>query len=319
MNCRIFPMILGLALLSASTPSFAQWLPPRSYWKPYNGVWAVPALFTSMSGNVNPADPAFVINPGVNFDAEMMEIGFYKAFALSKDRAASVTTILPMGRVSTSGLVNETSSGYGDVAIEFNMHLNNAKPIFNNPDLMRYKPGLSFNLVADLVLPTGEYDDDQLVNLGQNRWIGRVGMPILWQIGPWVPGRRTTLEVIPAVWVYGDNDDYVQGDLETDPMFQLEAHLTRDLDEKFWVSLDVNWLSEGESTIGGVSGDSVDALMVGVTAGFPLTDRLNLTFGYSSTVNDSSADDIQADGFLFSLTYGSSRLMRGFDRLKDHR
>ena len=32
------------------------------------------------------------------------------------------------------------------------------------------------------------------LNLGQNRWYGRVGAPMVWQIGPWVPGRRTTFE-----------------------------------------------------------------------------------------------------------------------------
>ncbi len=38
MNRRIFLMILSLALLLVSTQSFAQWVPPRSYWKPYNGA-----------------------------------------------------------------------------------------------------------------------------------------------------------------------------------------------------------------------------------------------------------------------------------------
>ena len=319
MNRRILLMFLTLALLVPSTPAFAQVVPARSYTKPYNGVWSVPFWYQSVSSNVNPADPAWVFNPTVTYEAEILQSGYYKAFALTPKRAASLTAILNMGRVSgESAVFSESSSGFGDVMVEFNMHLNNAEPIYNNPMLMRYKPGFSVNLIADLVIPTGEYDDDQLVNLGQNRWMGRVGTPIVKQLGPWVPGRRTTLEVIPSVWLFGDNDDYALGDLETDPLFQLEAHLTRDLDEKLWVSLDLNWLSEGESTIGGVSGDSVDVLTVGVMGAVSLTERLNLKIGYTSTVDDSGPDDIRADSLLLSLTYGSSKLWRGFDRLKDH-
>ncbi len=144
MNRRSLVMISILALLALSTRSFAQ-VPPRSYWKPFNGMWSVPLLFQSISGNVNPTDPAHVVNPGVDFDANILQAGYYKAFPLF-GRAASLTALLPMGRVSATGLLNEDSSGFGDLLIEFNMHLNNARPIYNNPDLMRYEPGLSFNL-----------------------------------------------------------------------------------------------------------------------------------------------------------------------------
>ena len=327
MNRRILLLIFAPVLLALSTPSFAQVVPPRTYLKPYNGVWSVPLWYQSMSGNVNPTDPAFVLSPGFSFDSEILQTGYYKAFALTPKRAASLTAILNMGRVSgESAVFSESSSGFGDLMVEFNMHLNNAEPIYNNPMLMRYKPGFSVNLIADLVIPTGEYDDDQLVNLGQNRWMGRVGTPIVKQIGPWVPGRRTTLEVIPSVWLFGDNDDYkdVTGppgattDLETDPLFQVEAHLTRDLDEKLWVSLDLNWLSEGESEIDGVSGDSVDVLTVGAMASLPLTERLGLKIGYTSTVDDEGSSDVRADNLMVFLTYASGRLLRGIDRLKGH-
>jgi hypothetical protein len=55
--------------------------------------------------------------------------------------------------------------------------------------------------------------------------------------GDWVPGRRTTLEFLPAVWMFGDNTDYVGQTLKTDPLFQLDVHLTRDFTERFWVQI----------------------------------------------------------------------------------
>ena len=46
------------------------------------------------------------------------------------------------------------------------------------------------------------------------RWYGRIGAPIVWQLGPWVPGRRTTLEFLPSLWLFGDNRDR----FSTDPI-----------------------------------------------------------------------------------------------------
>jgi hypothetical protein len=68
------------------------------------------------------------------------------------------------------------------------------------PDALRFEPGFSLDLLADLAFPIGEYDSSKSVNLGQNRWYGRLGFPIVWQLGPCVPGKRTTLEFLPAVW-----------------------------------------------------------------------------------------------------------------------
>ena len=92
---------------------------------------------------------------------------------------------------------------------EFNLNLVGPKAQKNIPDVLRYQPGFTIDLLADLAVPIGEYNNSQSLNLGQNRWYGRVGAPILFQLGSWVPGRRTTLEFLPAVWFFGPNNDYV--------------------------------------------------------------------------------------------------------------
>ncbi|MGE5153066.1 MAG: transporter, partial [Bdellovibrio bacteriovorus] len=167
-----------------------------------------------------------------------------------------------------------------------------------------------------LALPIGEYNSDQPLNIGQNRWYGRFGLPIVWQLGAWVPGRRTTLEFLPAVWIFGDNTDYVGQTLETDPMFQLDAHLTRDFTEHLWGSLDAAWYSGGQATINGVQGEKLDNLGVGLTLGYTITDNLNLTVGYKSTINDNAPGDLQMDGFMATLVFGWHPLVEGMRRLE---
>jgi hypothetical protein len=183
--------------------------------------------------------------------------------------------------------------------------------------VIRYEPGFSMDLLADLALPIGEYNSNQALNIGLNRWYGRVGAPIVWQLGDWVPGRRTTLEFLPAVWLFGDNTDYVGGQrLKTDPMFQLDAHLTRDFTERFWGAIDFAWYNGGQATVNGVSGTKLNNVGGGLTLGYSINDNLNLTVGYKSTFNSNSPGDLRMDGFMISLVYGWHPLIEGMKRLK---
>ena len=309
---------LALAALCPS-PAFAQ-VPGRFYWKSLSGGNAMPLIVESISGNTNPFDLSHRVSPGANFDATMALGGYAHTFTLL-DRAAMAAFIQPMGRISgevTTGSTTTTqfARGYGDPMLEFNYNVFGPRAQKTIPDAVRYEPGFSIDLLADLALPIGEYDSSKELNIGQNRWYGRVGAPIIWQLGDWVPGRRTTLEFLPVVWLFGDNDDYVGKTLETDPLFQLDAHLTRDFTDRLWGALDTAWFNGGKASINGVSGDELDNRGFGFTLGYSIHDNLNLTFGYKSTVNDDAPGDLQMDVFMVTLVFGWHPIIEGSKRLQ---
>jgi len=305
-----------LAMGALCPPQVLAQTPARFYLDTLSGANAVPLIFESISGNTNPFDPAHTVISGANFDATLALAGYAHTFSLF-DRAAMGAIILPMGRISGDvGVVSQSTSGFGDPMLEFSLNIIGPKAQKNIPDVLRYEPGFSVDLLADLALPIGEYDSSQPLNIGQNRWYGRLGMPIIWQLGSWVPGRRTTLEFLPAVWLFGDNDDYVGQTLETEPMFQLDAHLSRDFTEHFWGSLDAAWYSGGQATINGVQGEKLNNLAIGLTLGYTINDNLNLTVGYKSTINDSAPNDLRMDGFMATLVFGWHPLLEGAKRLK---
>jgi hypothetical protein len=317
--------IVRLALASALTlgafaalPASAQ-VPARFYWKTLSGANAVPLIFNSISGNTNPFDPAHLPVPGATVDGTLALAGYAHTFTLL-DRGAMVAVLLPMGRLSgeiseAGRTVGASARGFGDATLELNVNLVGPKAQKNLVDTLRYEPGFSLDLIADLAVPIGEYDDGQALNLGQNRWYGRLGFPVVWQLGSWVPGRRTTLEVLPAVWLFGPNDDYVGTRLETDPLFQVDAHLSRDFTNHFWGSLDGVWYTGGAAKINGVEGEKLDNLGVGVTLGYQINENLGVTFGYKSTINDKAPGDLQMDGFMVSVVYGWHSIIEGARRL----
>jgi Putative MetA-pathway of phenol degradation len=324
----IRPRPLGLLIAGAALigPMLAQaQVPPRFYWQSLAGANAVPVIFQSLSGNANPIDPAHAVDTTGSVDANVAIVGYAKMLPLF-DRTLTLAVLEPMGRISSDATFkignntvtqSQDAKGFGDPMLEVGYNVIGPKAIKNIPDLLRYEPGFSVNVIADIAFPIGNYDGTQPLNLGQNRWYGRVGTPIVYQIGEWVPGRRTTLELLPSVWVFSDNNDYVGQTLSTDPMFQLEAHLTRDLTETLWGSLDTTVIEGGKSTVSGASsGDAINSWGVGATLGYQINDNLALTAGYMSTVNDNGAGKLKMDGFRLSLTYGWHPIVEGQKRLK---
>jgi hypothetical protein len=317
-SCRLATAIVALTIIF---PTFAlAQVPPRFYWKSLAGANAVPVIYQSLSGNANPLDPAHFASADADIEANVAVVGYAKMLPLF-DRTLTVAILEPVGRISGKTSVagrtyDQSATGFGDPMLEVGINLLGPKALKNIPDLLRYEPKLSLDMIVDVAFPIGEYDSDQPLNLGQNRWYGRVGAPIVWQIGPWVPGRRTTLEALPSVWFFSDNDDYVGHTLSTDPLFQVEGHLTRDFAEHFWGSLDSTYVGGGKSSIDGVDGDSLSMVGVGFTLGYQINDNISLTGGYMATVNDSAPEDLKMDGYRLSFTYGWHEIVEGQKRLK---
>lgn len=317
-----FTLAAGMTLAAGAmfSPLASAQVPGRFYWKGLTDANAVPLIVNSVSGNTNPFDAAQIVTPGASIDATIGLMGYAHTFALG-ERSAMAAIMVPMGRVSSDLTVagrtsRQTANGFGDPMLEFDVNVIGPKAQDNLVDVLRYQPGFSVDLLADLALPIGNYNNTQALNIGQNRWYGRVGAPIVWQLGDWVPGRRTTLEFLPAVWIFANNNDYVGQTLKTDPMFVVDAHLTRDFTEAFWGSIDASYYDGGKSTINNIEGKKLNYAAWGLTLGYKINDNVNLTVGYKSTVNDSAPSAVRMDSFMVTLVFGWQPLIEGARRLK---
>jgi len=316
-----YSKIALLAMIALCTQQIFSQTPAHFYWKTLSGANGVPLIVESINGNTNPFDPSHNVNPGAYVNATMAMVGYAKFLPLF-DRATMISVIFPMGHISAETIIaggtsKQVAKGFGDPMLEFDINIIGPKAQMSLPDLMRYEPGFSLDLMMDLAFPVGEYDNTKTLNLGQNRWYGRIGAPIVWQIGPWVPGRRTTLEFLPAVWLFGDNTDYVGKTMKTDPIFQLDAHFSRELTHNFWASLDGVWYNGGQATVDTTQGTKLNNIGLGVTLGYQINENINLTFGYKSTINDDAPDALRMDGFMVTFVYGWHPLIEGVKRLKD--
>jgi hypothetical protein len=164
------------------------------------------------------------------------------------------------------------------------------------PDALRHIPRFSLDVLASLSVPIGEYDPSKPLNLGRNRWYGYLGLPI--------------------TRFFGTNDNYVGQSLSTDPKFQLDGHLTRDLGEHLWAAIDGSWFYGGTSSVNGVPGEKLNDVVLGLTLGYTLNDNMALTFGYKSTVNDNAPTALRMNTFMVSLLFGWHPIVEGSRRLQ---
>jgi hypothetical protein len=276
----------------------------RAYWNAREGTHLFSFQYLRLDMGASDAlqfDPALFIYPNADVEANVGIANYAHHMSLF-DRAASFgiaviggnaqvdfdadveASFLPPG-AAPGVAFSESSFGYADPGLSFAINLYGTRKLKSTVDLLNYEPGLTLDAALMLMLPVGEYDSDRVVNMGLNRLYGRIAFPVKYHFGVFSPGYMSSLELVPSVWLFGENDDFVGQKLENDPLFQFEAHLTHDFAPGFFGSIDMLFRSGFQSTIEGVDvGDELDIGDLGFTLNYQATDNLTLRNSFSSNV-----------------------------------
>ena len=143
-----------------------------------------------------------------------------------------------------------------------------------------------------VTLPLGEYLDDKLLNLGQNRLAIQPQLGVVHSRGPW------SYELTGSASFFTDNHDFLLTQTrEQDPVLLLQAHTVYADPRGWWVSLGAAYDWGGRSTIdGAVKDDYREELLYGISAGFALNRQLSLQVAYvanrSQTTVGSDTDNL---------------------------
>ncbi len=289
---------LGTSILSASDDG------PRMYWNAPVGTNILQAYFWTATGN-SPSPENTQASKGFDVDINIGVLGYNRILDVA-GHSAIATAVITGGKVSGSLLDRSlrSSSGLGDVYLQGVINLFGA-PALSAEQFASYEQGTVLSLLVGATVPTGAYKGNQALNLGVNRWNMRLGLPFMMTLGDWMPGEITTFEVLPSVWFYGDNDDVFGANMEQDPMYTLEAHITRDITPALFVSLDYFIQRVGESTLNGTpnaSANTSDSL--GLTVGYMLNAQTQFQLRYAASLSPNTAQgELDADMLQFNLNY----------------
>ena len=266
---------------------------PRRWTPMPTGVNVVGVGYGNTAGDIA-FDPVVLLED-VESVAHTLSISYVRSFSMF-GRSARFDAIVPMQSIHWKGLLDgerasATRKGMADPVVRLSINLYGA-PAMGMEEFQKSAASQPANTVlgAGLVLavPLGEYFEDKLLNLGQNRYMLRPQIGVLHTRGMW------SFELTGSTYFYSDNDEFFGGNtLETDPVPALQAHVIRVIKPGVWASLSAAYGWRGASVVDAVpKRDDKRNLVGAVSFGFPVTPSQSIKVAYIvlKTNTDTGAD-----------------------------
>ena len=191
--------------------------------------------------------------------------------------------------------------GPSDSYVRFAMNLYGAPPL-KGKEFAAYRRGVKRETIVGagvvVQLPTGDYREDKLINLGSNRFTVRPQIGVTHTVGKW------TGELTGEVYFYTVNDEFFNGNtLEQSPLLTGQTHLIYTFQPGLWVSGSAGYAAGGASTVNGkTKDDRRNATAWAVSLGVPLSRHWSAKSSYlNSRAENRIGQD--TDTLTFGLAY----------------
>jgi hypothetical protein len=287
---RTIRIILARAVLASlaaglapgfESMSFAQELEPRRWSHLPIGQNFASVVYARTEGDIS-FDPELGI-ADATFDLDTVLAGYVRSFELF-DASARIEIRQAVQAGEWSGLVagvptTVRRSGMSDTFVRLAVNLVGGPPLSGQAYAEHRRSHEVETIVGAAIsvqLPTGEYLEDKLINLGSNRFTIRP------QLGVQHRRRNWTFEATASMWLHTDNESFFNGNrLSRDAFFSLDGAIIYSFNSGIWLSAAAGVGVGGRSAVNGVANrdsrtDSVWALGIG----FPINRWLGLRINY---------------------------------------
>jgi hypothetical protein len=243
-------------------------------------------------------DPALQVE-NAEVEAQTLGLSYVRSFRLGPKLARFDLTV-PWQHVRYTGLLE------GEPASVLRVGL--IDPVFRVSVILagdKPPPDAGSTTVVGVALavtaPLGEYFEDKLINLGQNRWVFRPQAGFVHTRGQW------SYELTGSAYFFTENDEFFGGGTrKQDPLFAVQGHVIRALRKRgHWASLSVGYGGNGQSIIDGNRVDDDRRMMLmALSYGMPLLGNQSLKFAYlRSRTNVANGSDVDSLAVAWSLRF----------------
>lgn len=150
-----------------------------------------------------------------------------------------------------NGLPAETErEGLTDTVLRFSTYLLGAPPL-KAEEFAKFRASQSVDTIVGVglvvQLPTGQYDETKLLNIGGNRFVFKPQLGFLHTSGPW------SFESTVQAAFFTENGSFFNGnELEQDPFYSIEGYATYSWQNGFWTSVGAGYGEGGRTKINGI-------------------------------------------------------------------
>ena len=279
MRFTLYAALVWTALLTVSS---AQELEPRR--------WAHVPIDTNFIGvGYIRTDGDILFNPVLRIEDATANINsviatYLRSFNWS-GKTARFDARVPYQKATWKGLLDGVPAkavreGLADPRIRISVNFIGA-PALKGREFQAYRASHATNTVVGaalaISLPLGEYKDDKLLNLGQNRFIVRPQIGAVHTRGPW------SFELTGSAFFYTDNDEFWNGNkLEQEPLFALQTHIIRNFKRGIWASISAGAVRAGQSIVNGEKKhDQKEDFLYALSAGLPVSRISSMKIAYA--------------------------------------
>ena len=252
-------------------------------------------------------DPVLLIEDAT-FDVYVTGAGYVRTFELF-GKSARVDLNVPYASGRWEGLLDgEYAStrrrGFMDPRVRFSMNLYGA-PALRGKEYIQYRRehpiDTTIGIGVQVQLPLGDYDDQKLINLGNNRFFVRPQLGVLHQHHKW------QFELTGSVFLYQDNDEFWNGNVvKQDPLWFLQGHVIYTFRPGWWASFSGGFAYDGHSTVNGeVKNNDKRSRYIALSLGVPINARQGMKLTYfTSDTHTSFGSNTDALILAWSINWG---------------
>ena len=272
----------------------AQDLEPRRWTPLPPGINVIGAGVVGSQGDIF-FDPALQIEDAT-VDAETNGLSYVHSLKIG-NKLARLDVTVPWQHARYAGLLEGEPAtavrvGLMDPTVRLSVILAGEEP----------DPGAKSSTVVGaaiaVIAPLGEYSEQFLINLGQNRWVFRPQVGFVHTRGQW------SYELTGSAFFFTDNDEFFNGSTRSqDPLFAVQGHVVYALKRRgHWAALSVGYGGNGQSIIDGNRVDDDQRLsLASLSYGMPLGTNQSLKFAIvRSRTNTGKGSDVDSLALAWS-------------------
>lgn len=211
-----------------------------------------------------------------------LAFGYVRSFKLF-NRLTKFDVVVPYALADFNALVEDeekslSKNGFGDPLLRLSIILIGGKPLVASQFFKEKQKNFKLGVAFRIKVPLGQYNPEDLINLGGNRWAIKTNIA-----GSYTIKEKLVFEGRLSSWFFQDNNDFFGGQkTQQKPLFGAQFHTTYIFKPGIWLAASIGGVKGGETSVNGEKAPSQKNNRYGLAFAYRLSKRSSLKAAYTN-------------------------------------